>query len=200
MATILAHPAAPGTLTHPAQPGVLAGMVGNVEFELERDAFAEAIAWTAKGLPARPVVPVTAGVVLEVTDGAMIVSGFDFEVLNRIEVPVTDKAAGRVLVSGRLLAEIARALPPKDVRVVVEGNRLAVRCGSVRFNLPLLHIEDYPAVPVLPATSGKVRGDVFATAVAQVTAAASRDETLPMLTGVRMEIGPEVLTLAATDR
>ncbi|MDQ2881858.1 MAG: DNA polymerase III subunit beta [Actinomycetota bacterium] len=171
-----------------------------MEFELERDAFAEAIAWTAKGLPARPVVPVTAGVVLEVTDGVMIVSGFDFEVLNRIEVPVTDKAAGRVLVSGRLLAEIARALPPKDVRVAVEGNRLAVRCGSVRFNLPLLHIEDYPAVPVLPATSGRVRGDVFATAVAQVTAAASRDETLPMLTGVRMEIGPEALTLAATDR
>ncbi|HEV7830834.1 MAG TPA: DNA polymerase III subunit beta [Pseudonocardiaceae bacterium] len=171
-----------------------------MEFELERDAFAEAIAWTAKGLPARPVVPVTAGVVLEVTDGAMIVSGFDFEVLNRIEVPVTDKAAGRVLVSGRLLAEIARALPPKDVRVVVEGNRLSVRCGSARFNLPLLHIEDYPVVPELPATSGKVRGDVFATAVAQVTAAASRDETLPMLTGVRLEIAADHLSLAATDR
>ncbi|MDQ5855741.1 MAG: DNA polymerase III subunit beta [Actinomycetota bacterium] len=171
-----------------------------MEFELERDAFAEAVAWTARGLPARPVVPVTAGVVLEVTDGAMIVSGFDFEVLNRIEVPVTDKAPGRVLVSGRLLAEIARALPPKDVRVAVEGNRLAVRCGSARFNLPLLHVEDYPAVPELPATSGKVRGDVFATAVSQVTAAASRDETLPMLTGVRMEIGPDALTFAATDR
>jgi DNA polymerase-3 subunit beta len=171
-----------------------------VEFELERDAFAEAIAWTAKGLPARPVVPVTAGVVLEVTDGAMVVSGFDFEVLNRIEVPVTDKSAGRVLVSGKLLAEIARALPPKDVRVSVEGNRLAVRCGSARFNLPLLHIEDYPAVPELPATSGKVSGDVFATAVAQVTVAASRDETLPMLTGVRMEVAADHLILAATDR
>jgi DNA polymerase-3 subunit beta len=171
-----------------------------VEFELERDAFAEAIAWTAKGLPARPVVPVTAGVVLEVTDGAMTVSGFDFEVLNRIELPVTDKSAGRVLVSGRLLAEIARALPPKDVRVVVEGNRLAVRCGSARFNLPLLHIEDYPAVPELPAASGKVRGDVFGTAIAQVTVAASKDETLPVLTGVLVEIGSEALTLAATDR
>jgi DNA polymerase-3 subunit beta len=171
-----------------------------MEFELERDAFAEAIAWTAKGLPARPVVPVTAGVVIDVTDGAMIVSGFDFEVLNRVEVPVTDKSPGRVLVSGRLLAEIARALPPKDVRVAVEGNRLVVRCGSARFNLPLLHIEDYPAVPELPATSGRVRGDVFATAVAQVTAAASRDETLPMLTGVRMEIGSDELVLAATDR
>lgn len=171
-----------------------------MEFELERDVFAEAIAWTAKGLPARPVVPVTAGVVLEVTDGMMIVSGFDFEVLNRIELPVTDKSAGRVLVSGRLLSEIARALPPKDVRVVVEGNRLALRCGSARFNLPLLHIEDYPAVPELPATSGTVRGDIFGTAIAQVTVAASKDETLPVLTGVRVEIGSEALTLAATDR
>jgi DNA polymerase-3 subunit beta len=171
-----------------------------VEFELERDAFADAIAWTARGLPTRPVVPVTAGLMLGVSDGALIVSGFDFEVLNRIEVPVTDKSVGRVLVSGRLLAEIARALPPKDVRVAVEGSRLSVRCGSARFNLPLMQVEDYPVVPELPATSGTVRGDVFATAVSQVTAAASRDETLPMLTGVRMEIGADRLTFAATDR
>lgn len=171
-----------------------------MEFELERDAFADAVAWTARGLPTRPVVPVTAGLMLEVNEGALTVSGFDFEVLNRIEVPVTDKSAGRVLVSGRLLAEIARALPPKDVRVAVENNRLSVRCGAARFNLPMMQVEDYPVVPDLPATSGTVRGEVFATAVSQVTAAASRDETLPMLTGVRMEIGPDRLTFAATDR
>lgn len=171
-----------------------------MEFELDRDRFADAVAWTARGLPSRPVVPVTAGVLLEVTDGALIISGFDFEVLNRIELPVTDKASGRALVSGRLLAEIAKALPPKDVRVAVEDNRLAVRCGSARFNLPLLAVEDYPAVPELPATSGTVRGDVFATAVSQVTTAASKDETLPMLTGVRMEVTPDELVLAATDR
>jgi DNA polymerase III subunit beta len=171
-----------------------------VEFELERDAFADAVAWTARGLPTRPVVPVTAGLVIEVSDGTMTVSGFDFEVLNRIEVPVTDKSAGRVLVSGRLLAEIAKALPPKDVRVAVEGNRLSVRCGSARFNLPLMQVEDYPVVPEPPAASGTLRGDVFSTAVSQVTVAASRDETLPMLTGVRMEIGADRLTFAATDR
>jgi DNA polymerase-3 subunit beta len=171
-----------------------------VEFELDRDAFADAVAWTARGLPTRPVVPVTAGVVLEVADSTMTVSGFDFEVLNRTDVQVTDKSAGRVLVSGRLLSEIARALPRKDVRVAVEGNRLSVRCGTARFNLPLMQVEDYPVVPELPATSGTVRGDAFATAISQVTIAASRDETLPMLTGVRMEIGPDRLTFAATDR
>jgi DNA polymerase-3 subunit beta len=171
-----------------------------VEFELDRDAFADAVAWTARGLPARPVVPVTAGVLLEVADGALTVTGFDFEVANRIEVPVTDKAGGRALVSGRLLAEIARALPPKDVRVAIESNRLSVRCSASRFALPLMQVEDYPAVPDLPPRSGTVAADVFASAVAQVTTAASKDETLPMLTGVRMQIEPDRLALAATDR
>ncbi len=171
-----------------------------MEFELDRDAFADAVAWTARGLPSRPVVPVTAGVLMEVTDGTLSVTGFDFEVANRIEVPVTDKAGGKVLVSGKLLAEIARALPPKDVRVAIEGNRLSVRCGASRFALPLMQVEDYPAVPDLPPRSGTVAADMFASAVAQVTTAASRDETLPMLTGVRMQIEPDRLVLAATDR
>lgn len=177
-----------------------AGTLRDVEFELERDAFAEAVAWTARGLPSRPVVPVTAGVLLEVADGVLTITGFDFEVANRIEVPVTDKAGGRVLVSGKLLAEIAKALPPKDVRVAVDGNRLSVRCGAARFALPLMQVEDYPVVPELPPRSGSVAADVFASAVAQVTTAASKDETLPMLTGVRMQIEPDRLVLAATDR
>lgn len=176
------------------------GRYGNVEFELDRDTFAEAVAWTARGLPARPVVPVTAGVLLEVDDGTLHITGFDFEVANRIEVPVTDKAGGRVLVSGRLLAEIARSLPPKDVRVAIESNRLNLRCGSARFALPLMQVEDYPAVPDLPPRSGTVAANVFASAVAQVTAAASKDETLPMLTGVRVGIEMDKLVLAATDR
>lgn len=171
-----------------------------VEFELDRDAFADAVAWTARGLPSRPVVPVTAGVLMEVADDRLSITGFDFEVANRIEVPVIDKAGGRVLVSGRLLAEIARALPPKDVRVATEGNRLSVRCGASRFALPLMQVEDYPAVPDLPPRSGTVVAGVFSSAVAQVTTAASKDETLPMLTGVRMQIEPERLVLAATDR
>ena len=44
------------------------------------------------------------------------------------------------------------------------------------------------------------RGDVFAEAVPQVAVAAGRDDTLPMLTGIRVEIDGRRLTLAATDR
>jgi DNA polymerase-3 subunit beta len=61
-------------------------------------------------------------------------------------------------------------------------------------------VEDYPTLPSMPTTAGTVASDVFAGAVAQVAVAAGRDDTLPMLTGVRLEIDGERLTLAATDR
>jgi DNA polymerase-3 subunit beta len=59
---------------------------------------------------------------------------------------------------------------------------------------------EYPPLPALPTISGTVPGDAFAQAVSQVIIAASKDDTLPILTGVRMEIDDDMITLLATDR
>ena len=171
-----------------------------MRFRVERDAFAEAVAWTARSLPTRPTVPVLAGLLLEVREHALTVSGFDYEVSARVELEVQADEGGVVLVSGRLLAEITRALPAQPVTLVTEGSRVVVTCGSSRFTLPTLPVEDYPTLPGMPERAGAVESDVFAAAVAQVAVAAGRDDTLPVLTGVRVEIEGETLTLAATDR
>ena len=171
-----------------------------MKLRIERDALADAVAWTARGLPTRPAVPVLSGVLLSVSDTALSVSGFDYEVSTQVDVEVQVITPGQALVSGRLLADIARALPPHPVDVTVDGSRLGIACGASRFTLPTMPIEDYPRLPAMPATAGTVDSAVFAQAVAQVAVAAGRDDTLPMLTGVRVEIDGDRLTLAATDR
>ncbi len=176
-----------------------------MKFRVERDALADAVAWTARSLPARPAVPVLAGVHLTAggtgaAEQALSVSGFDYEVSTQVDVDVNVITAGQALVSGRLLADITRSLPPHPVDVSVDGSRVIIACGSSRFTLPTMPIEDYPRLPAMPATAGTVSGSLFAQAVAQVAIAAGKDDTLPMLTGVRMEIDGERLTLAATDR
>jgi DNA polymerase-3 subunit beta len=108
--------------------------------------------------------------------------------------------SGRVLVSGRLLADIARSLPNRPVDVESDGSKVAVTCGSARFTLLTMPVEDYPRLPELPTLSGRVRSDLFATAVSQVVVAAGRDDTLPVLTGVLMEIEGSTITLLTTDR
>ncbi|MCW2566584.1 MAG: polymerase subunit beta [Mycobacterium sp.] len=172
-----------------------------MKFRVEREALADAVAWTAKSLPARPPVPVLAGVLLEVDNHRLTVSGFDYEVSGQVGLDVDAETAGRVLVSGRLLAEITRALPAqKPVQLSVEGARAEITCGTARFTLPTMPVEDYPTLPAMPTVAGTISADVFAAAVAQVAVAAGRDDTLPVLTGVRLEMDGERLTLAATDR
>ena len=171
-----------------------------MKFRVERDALADAVTWAARSLSARPTIPVLAGLLLTVTDDQLSVSGFDLEASTEVDLEVAAAAPGQALVSGRLLADITRALPPHPVDVMVDGSRLTISCGSARFTLPTMPVEDYPRLPTMPTTAGTVNSAEFATAVAQVAIAAGRDDTLPMLTGVRLEIEGDRLTLAATDR
>ena len=172
-----------------------------MKLRVERDVLAEAVTWTARSLPSRPPVPVLAGLLLEAkSDGVLVLSGFDYEVSAKVEVPAEVEEAGTALVSGRLLADIARSLPAKPVTLAQDGPKIAVTCGTTRFTLMTMPVEEYPARPDMPSEAGVVSCDVFQSAVAQVTVAASRDETLPILTGVRMEIHDSTVTLLATDR
>jgi DNA polymerase-3 subunit beta len=171
-----------------------------VKFRVERDALADAVAWAARSLASRPTLPVLAGLLLRVDGEQLSVSGFDLEASTQVDIEVTAGAPGQALVSGRLLADISRALPPHPVDVTVDGTRLSIVCGSAKFSLPMMPVDDYPKLPRMPTTAGTVRGAEFATAVSQVAVAAGRDDTLPMLTGVRLEIDADRLTLAATDR
>ncbi|MET7370779.1 DNA polymerase III subunit beta [Streptomyces sp. NPDC005566] len=171
-----------------------------MKIRVERDVLAEAVAWVARSLPARPPAPVLAGLLLKAGDGALSFSSFDYEVSAKVSVDAEIEEEGTVLVSGRLLADICRALPNRPVEISTDGVRATVACGSSRFTLHTLPVEEYPALPQMPTATGTVPGEVFASAAAQVAIAAGRDDTLPVLTGVRIEIEGETVTLASTDR
>jgi len=84
--------------------------------------------------------------------------------------------------------------------VALDGAKLSLTCASSRFSLQTMPVEDYPALPDMPAVAGTVDGDAFAAAVAQAVTAAGRDDMLPVLTGVKLEIDGPTLSLLATDR
>ncbi|OBK23821.1 DNA polymerase III subunit beta [Mycobacterium asiaticum] len=172
----------------------------DLKFRLVRESFAEAVSWVAKNLPSRPTVPVLSGVLLTGSDDGLTISGFDYEVSAEVQIAAEVASPGSVLVSGRLLSDITRALPNKPVDFYVDGNRVALTCGSARFSLPTMAVEDYPTLPSLPEETGTLPAELFAEAIGQVAIAAGRDDTLPMLTGIRVEISGETVVLAATDR
>jgi DNA polymerase III subunit beta len=180
-----------------------------MKFTVERDALAEAVAWAARALPARPVVPVLTGLLLSAGQedqqgpnggGFLTLSCFDYEVSARVRVHAEVAEPGTVLVPGRLLVEIVRSLPAHPVEFGDDPDGVSVTCGGAAFMLTPLPLGEYPDLPELPQLAGTADGGVLAAAIGQVTPAASRDDTLPMLTAVSVELDGKTMTLAATDR
>jgi DNA polymerase-3 subunit beta len=171
-----------------------------MRFRIERDTLTEAVAWVARALPSRPVLPILSGLLLSATADGLTLSCFDYEVSARIRVAADVTDTGTVLVPGRLLADITRSLPDLPVEFDDEGPDIALTCGAASFTLVTLPIEEYPQLPELPVMAGTVDGGALSAAIGQVVPAASRDDTLPILTGVNLELEGDVMTLAATDR
>ena len=170
-----------------------------MKFQVDRDALAEALAWVARALPTRPVVPVLSGLRLEAADG-LTLSCFDYEVSATAQIEAEVAEPGTVIVPGRLLAEITRSLPALAVEFSTDADVVNVICGSAEFALFTLPTDEYPALPAAPPLAGTVDGGLLSAAISQVGPATSRDDTLPMLTGVCLDIDGDTLTLAATDR
>ena len=172
-----------------------------MKFRVERDVLSEAVAWVVRGLSNRPPVPVLAGVLLTADDeGTLTFSAYDYEVSATVTVEADVEEGGQVLVLGKLLADISRNLPAKPVQVATEGAKVQITCGSSRFSLIQMPVSDYPQLPAQAEANGSIPGDVFTQAVQQVSIAADRGDTLPILTGVRVEVDGERVTLLATDR
>ncbi|MCQ9163690.1 MULTISPECIES: DNA polymerase III subunit beta [unclassified Arthrobacter] len=171
-----------------------------MKFRVERDVLTEAVSWAARSLSPRPPVPVLSGLLLKAEAGTLSLASFDYEISARLEIAADIAEEGTILVSGRLLADICRSLPSAPVDVETDGSKVTLTCRSSRFHLATMPVNDYPELPALPELSGTVDGEAFAQAVSQVIIASSKDDTLPILTGVKMEIEGDLITLLATDR
>ncbi|MFC8201700.1 hypothetical protein ACFUTV_40925 [Streptomyces sp. NPDC057298] len=172
-----------------------------MQFTADQTDLAAAVSYAAHSLPAKPPVPVLAGLLLDAGDDTLRISAFDYETSSDTTIAAGVMDTGRALVSGRLLTDIASRIRGA-VRVELTGPRLVLTAGSARFTLPTLPLEDYPALPDAGAASGTLPGPAFTEAVTQVASALGHDDALPVLSGISLhhDHGAGTLTFTATDR
>lgn len=170
-----------------------------MKFTVDSAVLTDSVNWVSRSLSTRPIMTALLGIVIDAQKDVTL-SASDLETSAKSSFPAEIKEPGRVLVPGRLLSEISKNLPNKPVSFNLDGSRVSVTAGSAKFTLPTLPINEYPNLPNLPETSGTITGDLFSTAVNQVAIAAGRDDSLPTLTGIHVDINKEQITFAATDR
>lgn len=172
-----------------------------MKFVIDTAVFADAVGWAARFLPARPPVPVLAGIRLHASDGRLTITTFDYEVCAHAETDADIGQDGTVLVSGRLLAEIARRLTAGTCEVSCEGATVWLRAGRAAFSLLTMPVEDYPSPPPAPPVIGQIDAAALTHVIGQTIVAASHDATVPALCSIRIDLRPDgPPVLSATDR
>ena len=173
---------------------------GDMKFTIEQSKLVDVVNWVSRSLSTRPIQTALLGIVIDADGNKVVLSGSDLETASRAIADADVVTPGKVLVPGKLLADISRSLPNKPVTIQLDGTRVLVTSGSAKFTLPVLPIQEYPNLPEMPEALGTIDADLFNQAVAQVSTAAGKDDSLPSLTGVHVEVNGENITMAATDR
>ncbi|HEY8739173.1 MAG TPA: DNA polymerase III subunit beta [Candidatus Dormibacteraeota bacterium] len=167
------------------------------------EALSQALQVVSRAVSPRTTLPILNNVLLETSDKGLRLTGTNLEIgiVNHVAAEVHSE--GSVTLPARLLTEFVAQLKEKqmDIELDTKTQTLSVNCGPYH-NVKIKGI-DPAEFPALPAREDGLRVELqqseLLPAIEQTVVAASSDEGRPVLTGVYTQLGPETLTLAATD-
>ena len=172
-----------------------------MKFQANRDVFSEAVSFAVKLLPQRTTLPILSGVLIEASGDGLTLSSFDYEVSSQTQITADVEEPGRVLVSGRLLSDIANRLPNAPVRFYTEDTHIIVTAGSAKFTLLNMPVEEYPSLPLV-SDQNRVCSRPKSSRRPSPRSPSPPPATMSLtfITGVQLEISDNSLSLVATDR
>ena len=150
-------------------------------------------------LQSKPTSQVLSGMRLVADANSLQISVFDHDVSAQTDVVANVDQSGTALVSGRLLNEIIGRLPNQPVTFVIDGTKAVLTCGTSKFELATLPIEQYPTLPPIPAVNGTIDGDAFISAIRRVSVASAKDSTRPFQKGIQLRDTDTSVTFTAAD-
>lgn len=171
-----------------------------MKFRCERDVLVDALNSAGRAVSSRgSSLPVLSGVRLELVGDTLSATGSDLDLTITATVTVDGLAEGVAVLPAKLATDIVRVLEPGAVNVEIDGDEATISSGRSQFAVRTIPAAEFPRI-VEPSGEGvTLDGKVLLEALRQVVAAASTDESRPILTGVLMAAEPEGLRLVATD-
>jgi DNA polymerase-3 subunit beta len=150
----------------------------------------------------RSAVQALSGVQVVAEGGRIELRATDMEIGLRVPVEGEVVRDGAIVLPGRLLVDVVRALPGSSVSLELRPAEqdVEIRAGSATFHIRTLRLEDFPPLPEAGEDERvQVPASAFVETVQKVARSASRDETRPVLTGILVSAAGDELRMVATD-
>ena len=127
----------------------------------ERDDLADVFTRANRAVGARSALPVLQGLLCEVRGDTLRVTGTDLEMTVRTQTEVEVMEEGSVVISGKLLSDAVRKLPPGAVTIGTTDSDIEIIGRGPRFTLRQLSLDDFPVLEDTPVSGTEVDGDAL---------------------------------------
>src|SRR5436305_3970068 len=166
-----------------------------------RDALFGQLPLVTRAASTRSAVQALSGVQLLAGHNGIELRATDMEIGLRVPLEGEVVREGGVVLPGRLVVDVIRALPGDEVSLEMRPSEQDVEIvgGSATFHIRTLRAEDFPPFPEPEGERVSVPGGAFVETVLKVARSASRDETRPVLTGILVSASGADLRMVATD-
>ena len=157
-----------------------------------------------RGLSPRSTVQILAGVHMraESAEHPVVLSATDMELSVRATLDAQVRAPGEIVLPGRLVTDLIGKSSNDEVTIEQRDGdtQVQVKTGHAEASLSTYTVQDFPRLPEFDEERAfGIEREGFLRTLEAVQRAASRDESRPVLTGVKLELAPGRLTMAATD-
>jgi DNA polymerase-3 subunit beta len=173
-----------------------------MKISVARDALFGQLQTVSRVASTRSAIQALSGVQLVVEADRVELRATDMEIGLRVPLTADIERPGNVVLPGRLLVDVVRALPGSSLSIELRPAEQDVEIvsGAATFHIRTLRAEDFPPLPD-PSDENvvSVPAEAFVATVQRVARAASRDETRPVLTGILVSAGERELRMVATD-
>ena len=172
-----------------------------MKLTVDVSALSAALGTVTRALAVRVPKPVMEGVLLDARDDQLVMTCTDGHFAIECNVPCQVENPGRIVFSGRFLADMIRKLPSGDVSLTVdEGNVGRIRCGGVRTSLMGMDPMEFPEMAEVEGGRHIHLSQLaLKNMISRVSFAVAVDEARQILTGILMELRPGEVRLVALD-
>lgn len=172
-----------------------------MKFSCNKDVLLEAILTTSKAASAKSTIPALEGLLLELENGELSLTGYNLEIGIKTTIQVDNSENGNIVINAKRLCEIVRKMPSGALEIVIEENKSAsIKCGRTKMSIMCMSAEEYPQVPQANVENCFVmRQKTLKSMIMQTKYACAVTDTKPVFTGCLFEIMDNVLSVVGMD-
>jgi DNA polymerase-3 subunit beta len=172
-----------------------------MKFTCEKLLLLVAIVTASRAAAPKSPVPLLEGLLLEVEEENIRISGYDLKTGIVTTVPAEVEKTGGIVLNARLFGEIIRKMPGQYVTISVSSGYTATISSEMsEFEILGSPTSDYPELPTVDGQDSIEIGEaMLKKMISQTNFAVSDNESRPIHTGALFETGGGMLTIVAVD-